>query len=67
MSPDLGIEPGRLVRSQRLGELVASAILTKGPDREGYCVAHGRAEIMGQPLQFLVGIRIYPNASRMHA
>ena len=53
--------------AQRLGELVADTILTKGPDREGHRLAHGRPEIMGQPLEVLVGIRIYPHAGRVHA
>src|ERR1035437_2349886 len=66
-SPDVGIEPGCLVVSERSGELAAHTVLSKRPNRERHRTSHGRPEVLGQPLELFVGLSIDPHTRRLHA
>ncbi len=65
--PEVRIEPGELVVSEWPRELVADTILTRGANRECDGVADGRPEVVGQPLELLVRVRVDPHARGMHA
>jgi len=60
MSPELSIEPGRLVGAHRLSHLLTDTVLAQSTDSEGDGTAHGRGELICQALQFLMCLAVDP-------